>query len=191
MCKTDYKCSTEYYLGEKKMSDIRLKVSPPWITHLNMIKELFGSDPDIIVDYDDEEHNIIMTINNGDKNAAIQKLLPHKIWYGNVEVNIVFEGPLSDLAFPTNEDLFNIAFDRNPALSYVKAIYGPICCFTYVVFKNCVVQFFNDNLNDIHGNVSTLYEDIAADLFEEADLHGVAYCTDIETGVGVPLGEWP
>ena len=32
---------------------------------------------------------------------------------------------------------------------------------TYVIFKNCVVQFFNDNLNDAHGLISTLYQNIA------------------------------
>jgi hypothetical protein len=63
---------------------------------------------------------------------------------------------------------------------------------TYVVFKNCVVQFFNDNLNDCHGIISTLYQDIAAEIFEDADLHNVYYNTDVERGqLGMPLGEWP
>ena len=63
---------------------------------------------------------------------------------------------------------------------------------TYVVFKNCVVQFFNDNLNDCHGIISTLYQDIAAELFKDADLIGVYYNTDVERGqLGMPLGEWP
>ena len=59
----------------------------------------------------------------------------------------------------------------------------------YVVFKNRVVQFFNDNLNDIYGNISTLYQEIASDVFKE--ISGVNYCTDIEERVGAPLGEWP
>ena len=63
---------------------------------------------------------------------------------------------------------------------------------TYVVFKNCVVQFFNDNLNDCHGLISTLYQDIAAEIFEDANLNGVYYNTDVERGaLGMPLGEWP
>jgi hypothetical protein len=63
--------------------------------------------------------------------------------------------------------------------------------FTYVIFKNCVVQFFNDNLNDAFGNVSTLYQDIAPAVFENTPI-GVHYCTDVERGnLGKPLGEWP
>ena len=75
---------------------------------------------------------------------------------------------------------------------------------TYVIFKNCVVQFFNDNLNDAHGVISTLYQDIAAELFAdylERSKRGVHFNTDVEDGVafkadvqkklGKPLGEWP
>ena len=62
----------------------------------------------------------------------------------------------------------------------------------YVVFKNCVVQFFNDNLNDAHGLISTLYQDIAADILDGPGTIGVYYCTDVEHGaLGMPLGEWP
>lgn len=66
--------------------------------------------------------------------------------------------------------------------------------FTYVVFKNCVVQFFNDNLNDPHGIVSTLYQDIAAEIFADMPFPqdgGICFCTDTEHKLGAPLGEWP
>ena len=63
---------------------------------------------------------------------------------------------------------------------------------TKLVFKNCVVQFFNDNLNDAHGLISTLYQEIADDVLVNIDFHGVYYCTDVEVGkLGKPLGEWP
>ena len=62
----------------------------------------------------------------------------------------------------------------------------------YVVFKNCVVQFFNDNLNDCHGVISTLYQDIAADVLTGEGAQGVYFNTDVERGqIGKPLGEWP
>ena len=47
---------------------------------------------------------------------------------------------------------------------------------TYVVLKKEVVQFFNDNLNDIHGLETTLYQTIAKDVFDGT---GVFFCTDI------------
>ena len=62
--------------------------------------------------------------------------------------------------------------------SYVEEVTGifsnPI---TYVVFVNEVVQYYNDNLSDIHGLRSTLYQEIAKDIFETR--LGVYYCTDL------------
>ena len=89
-------------------------------------------------------------------------------------------------------ELFEALFGGNSAFAFVYPIdYAFSNRLIYVVFKNCVVQFFNDNLSDLHGNISTLYEDIAADVFEDADIPGVFFCTDIEETVGKPLGEWP
>ena len=50
---------------------------------------------------------------------------------------------------------------------------------TYVVFKNCVVQFFNDNLNDYHGMLSTLYETIADEVLTGPAVTDVYFNTDI------------
>ena len=36
------------------MADIRLKLSPPWIIYVNMVKALFGNDPEINIEYDNE-----------------------------------------------------------------------------------------------------------------------------------------
>ena len=59
---------------------------------------------------------------------------------------------------------------------------------TYVVFTNKVVQFFNDNLNDIYGNVTTLYQEIASDVFDIES--GVFFCTDFKKEVGNER-QWP
>ena len=145
------------------------------------------------IDY--ENMRIVLAGNNADKNAALLRLLPSEKKFGNVTLSIMVDGPVSNLAFPTPKSLFDTAFSGNPAYAY------SICpadegyyffSLTYVVFKNCVVQFFNDNLNDCHGLISTLYQDIAAEIFEDADLHNVYYNTDVEVGkLGKPLGEWP
>ena len=133
--------------------------------------------------------------NNGEKNAALQRLLPTEKKFGNITLHIVVDGPIANIAFPTQKALFDAAFEGNPI--YVKSI-SPASegywffSMTYVVLKNCVVQFFNDNLNDCHGLISTLYQDIAAEIFEDADLNGVYYNTDIEVGkLGKSLDEWP
>ena len=44
--------------------------------------------------------------------------------------------------------------------------------FTYVVFEKEVVQYWNDNLGDINGLRSTLYQDLAKEIFAD-DLQNV------------------
>lgn len=44
-----------------------------------------------------------------------------------------------------------------------------------------VVQYFNDNIGDINGNCSTLYEIIARDIFP--NVNGIYFCTEATTFV--------
>ena len=48
----------------------------------------------------------------------------------------------------------------------------------YVVFKKNVIQYYTDNLGDLHGIKSTLAENIARDIFVQHP--GVFFCTDVE-----------
>ena len=183
-----------FYLGEMSMSDIRLKLSPPWITYIHQLEALFDGDPQISFYINDSERIITIACNNGDKNAALMRLLPPEKKFGNIIFDIVIDGPVSNTTFLTQKALFDTAFKGNPVYAYsvMPDESGWFFTATYVVFKNCVVQFFNDNLNDCHGIVSTLYQDIAAEVFADADLNGVYYNTDVERGnLGMPLGEWP
>ena len=179
------------------MTQARLKISSPWVTYTNKLKALFGGDPEITIDVNyetSEGPSVTIATDNGDKAAALMRLLPDEKVYGNVILDIYIDGNPADRAFVTAKELFEVAFDKNPAFAYCVApaeeYWFPDFC--YVVFKNCVVQFFNDNLDDPHGLISTLYQDIAAEIFEEADIPGAHFCTDTEVGnVGKPLGEWP
>jgi hypothetical protein len=158
---------------------------------------MFGADPQITITSEKQTPRPCVTLatDNAEKAAALLKLLPETVAYGNVTLDVKVECPTAvDLAFANAKQLFETAFAGNPVFAYTVV---PEDCwypnFTYVVFKNCVVQFFNDNLNDPHGIVSTLYQTIADEIFVKEGLlaSGVAYCTDIESKVGVPLGEWP
>ena len=176
------------------MQTPRLKISPPWVTYMNKLQALFDGDPQIAFNIDYENMTVALAGNNGDKNAALQRLLPSEKSFGNITLKIIVDGPISNIAFPTQKDLFDTAFTGNPAYAYSVSPSADtwFSSMTYVVFKNCVVQFFNDNLNDCHGLISTLYQDIAAEIFEDANLNGVYYNTDVERGaLGMPLGEWP
>ena len=180
------------------MTNTRLKISPPWVTYVNKLKALFEDDPDITIKYENDLPKVTLRVNNAAKAEVLSRLLPVQKVFGRVclYVGVV---PANDMNFEldgmTNKEMFDIAFDRNPAYSFSMSVDGIMSnSITYVVFAHKVVQFFNDNLNDAYGNVSTLYQEIASDVFEDADLRGVFFCTDIEQGsqkVGMPLGEWP
>ena len=95
-----------------------------------------------------------------------------------------------------NEDkltLISKAFEGNPAFSDIvstELFNKPI---SYVLFRKEVVQYFNDDLSDAHGICSTLYQDLAKEVFGESE--GIFFCTEVspmdEGIVGKPLGEWP
>lgn len=186
------------------MYDVRLKLSPPWISYVNELSALFDADPLIAFNTDfSAEGGPTVTIavgGNSNKASAIRNLLPSEKSFGKVTLKINVAGNFTNHAFVSAKELFEAAFEKNPVFAYVvtpasEYWYPNI---TYVVFKNCVVQFFNDNLNDCHGLVSTLYEDIARDVFREFSLNSsskygtICFNTDIEKGkLGKPLGEWP
>ena len=175
----------------------RLKILPPWTIVTRKLEALFDGDPQIAfnVDYSGMHPAVILSCNNGDKVAALQRILPTEIEFGNVKMEIVVDGTPSNIAFTSKVDLFDTAFKGNPAYAYstrpCEDGYQWICS-TYVVFKNCVVQFAADNLNDCHGIISTLYQTIAEELLTGEATSGVFYNTDVErANLGMPLGEWP
>lgn len=179
------------------MNEPRLKILPPWTIVTRKLEALFDGDPQIAfnIDYSGTHPSVVLSCNNGDKVVALQKILPSEINFGNVTLKVVIDGTPSNIAFTSKVDLFDTAFKGNPAYAYsvcpCEDGYQWICS-TYVVFKNCVVQFSADNLNDCHGIISTLYQTIAEELLTGEATSGVFYNTDVErANLGMPLGEWP
>lgn len=176
---------------------VRLKISPPWVTYIHKIQALFDGDPQIACNVNDNADGpeIALACNNGDKVTALMQILPTKVEFGNVALKIMVDGVPSNRAFKNKKELFDTAFEKNPVYAYaVSPVDDGYSWFdmTYVIFKNCVVQFFNDNLNDCHGVISTLYQDIAEEILTGDAVQGVYFNTDIEVGkLGMPLGEWP
>ena len=175
--------------------EIRTKISPPWFTFVSELKALFGEDPDIKIEHT-KEFEVKMYVADANKAAALSVLMPYCRTYGNVDIIISIIPPNREQILINDDDyteLFNAAFKNNPALSYIQKIEGLFeFKATYIVFKNKVVQYFNDNLNDINGNTSTLYEDIARDIFKDTVAPGNFFCTDVvDNKLKKPLGEWP
>ena len=177
--------------------DARLKILPPWTIVIRKFEALFDGDPQIAVnaDFSGAHPSIVLACNNGDKVAALQQILPEEIPFGNIALKVAVDGAPSNRVFTSKVELFDTAFKGNPAYAYsvcpAEEGYQWIGT-TYVVFKNCVVQFAADNLNDCHGIISTLYQDIAEELLTGPATEGVFYNTDVErANLGKPLGEWP
>lgn len=159
----------------------KMKLSPPWIIYYKEIEALFGDDPDIKIEYDEDEYIIRLYVTGQDKADALTQLLPAERMFGKIKVCTIVV-PANKEA--TKADLIRRAFEGNPAFSYAVTAEGifanPI---TYTVFKNKVIQIWNDSLSDIHGNMSTLYQEIAKDIFGEID--GVFFNTDLPGNPGV------
>lgn len=159
----------------------KLNMSAPWVTLYHQIVALFGDDPEIhAINYDEENNVIKMYVENSTKAEAIGLLLGTERTFGNVTVKIDII-PANPLESGDITRLFNEAFRGNPAFSYLATADGifsnPI---TYVVFKNEVVQYWDDNLGDVNGNCSTLYQEIAKNVIDLGqNAAGVFYCTDV------------
>ena len=179
------------------MTEPRLKILPPWSIVIKKLSALFDGDPQIAfnVNWGGSNPSVVLSCNNGDKVAALQQLLPTELKFGNITLPITIDGTSSNRAFANKVELFDTAFKGNPAYAYSIAPGDEVWWIstTYVVFKNCVVQFFADNLNDCHGLISCLYQDLAQELLTgPATEGGVFFNTDVErANLGVPLGEWP
>ena len=155
--------------------DKTVKSCSPWVTYVHKLNALFGQDPDIEIVFDESEMKVKLLVVGADKAASLDRLLPGSITFGNV-------GALTIEVVPANKekskaDLFRDAFEGNPLYSRTMDIQpdGTKNAFTYVMFYKKVVQYWNDNLGDPHGNVSMMAQDLATEIFSE---DGVMYSTE-------------
>lgn len=164
-----------------------MKLSSPWVHYYRQLEALFAQDDEVRVTLDDQNRAIKVFVEDATKADAMAKLLPETKTFGNVELKITVVPANKNASFV---DLLNCVFRGNPALRYIMPVDGPMGHFDYAVMERKVVQFFNDDMSDLHGVESTLYEDIAQDVFRD-DL-GVFFCTEVsDNKLEKPLGEWP
>ena len=157
-----------------------LNLCSPWVNYYREIEALFGDDPDIRIEYDEDELVIKMYVEDQEKADALGEILDAERTFGNVTVTteiIPANKPMSKL------DILRKAFANNPAFSFSCTVDGafnnPI---SYFVFRNKVVQYECDSLDDPYGNRSTLYQEIAKDVLGSYD--GIYYATDLPDNTG-------
>jgi len=157
--------------GRRTMKKVTL--SAPWITFIREIELLFGKDDEVNVVVDSDELEVKLYVDNNRKAEALSRLLPVEKEFGNVKVKIAVIP--SNKAEETPLAMIAQAFEGNPVFEGTTTVDTLMGSFGYAVFKKEVAQFYNDQLDDIHGNRSMLYQDIAKDVLGAKD--GVFYCT--------------
>ena len=149
-------------------------MSPPWMNYYKEINELFKYDPEVKVEYNDKDYIISLYVETSAKADALAAILPSEKNFGNITVKIVViqANAKRDLG-----SLFRKAFEKNRIVKSISNGDGLLYDFTYVVFSREVVQYYSDSLDDINGNTTTLYQDIANRIFEDVQHPGVYFCT--------------
>lgn len=152
----------------------QLTLVSPWVNFYKEIKALFIKDPEIGVEIDNADKKVTLHVSNGDKAEALSRLLPATKTFGNIDVKVEIIHENS----PDDWDLlktYKMAFKGNPAFDSVKESVTPFGTFRYVIFAREIVQYKNDDIGDANQLRSTLYQEIAKDIFEETG--GIRFCT--------------
>ena len=157
----------------------RLKLSPPWVIFYSEVDAMFKNDDDVMVVYDEEENEIKLYVEGEEKAGAMSELLPTEKQFGNVTLKVTVVPANGLLLNQKVSDAYRAMFEGNSAVDYIEDVEGVFSNdLHYVVFAKEVVQYFTDDLGDAHGVRSTLYQEIAKDIFENQD--GVYFCTNTE-----------
>lgn len=156
-----------------------LQLSPPWIIYVNRITALFEKDPAIKIQYDDDVKELKLFIDGDRKYEAISALLPPEENFGGTYLKITIV-PSNLKAENDYLSLIKDAFQDNPILDHISTVEMPFGDINYVSFKKEVVQFFNDSTADEHGICSTLYQDLAYIVFDDAAENRVYFCTTVD-----------
>lgn len=155
-----------------------LTKSSPWVTYYREVDALFKRDREVLVVFDEENEELKLYVDNQAKANAIRCLIPTEKEFGNVilKIDVIPSNgkALNNVGTPNIVDVAASAFRNNDAVCMVRDV-SAVFDLVYVIFRKEVVQYFDDNIGDINGNCSTLYEVIARDVFNDV---GIKYCTD-------------
>lgn len=151
----------------------RAKLNAPWYRIIHEYEALFKGDKEVTVAWNENNMRIDLLVSNPRKADALTRLLPsmYKIGQADIEVRVV-------PSFPDTIDLFRQAFEGNSAVSRIET---DARGFDYVAFNRDVIQFYNNDISDINGNETTIYEDIARDIFKDNKSDGIFFCTEGES----------
>lgn len=157
----------------------KMKISPPWVTYYRELNEFFNEDADITVEFDEDKKEITIKTTRYEKNLALKKVLQREKDFGGVKlkINVIYDDPEIDAL-----NAFKQLSIDNPVFKYICTFPTSTNPISYVMLAKEVVQYWNDDLSDPHGITSTLYENIARNIFKEDE--GIIFSTDSEETFG-------
>ena len=152
-----------------------IKLSPPWQSFFKEVCELFSEDKEVTPVYNDEKKALTLIVTSYEKAQALKQIFPKTKSFGKiiVDIEIKYQGRILPIA-----EVYKAAFNNNPAFKYTYSFDTGENRINYVVFEKKVVQYWNDDMSDPHGVTSTLYANIANNIFGDKD--GVIFSTDSE-----------
>lgn len=160
-----------------------------WRCLVHELDAFFQEDNEVKIGFDASNYTIKVYVDNPEKADALAKLLPDKKDFGTVQViiDVIPSNKVRDKVVSAElspEEVIKNAFKGNKAVeNIVTTDFFDTSLFTFVVFRNCVVQYYVDDLSDLYGMESTLYEDMARDLF---NTQGVFFCTAVPDATKLP-----
>lgn len=152
----------------------KVNLYSPWVILFNKYKAFFKEDRSVEVELDNDNKTISLFVTGAKKADALAQNLPTEVVFGNATVKIK--------VIPANSpddakiEQFRNIFEGNEAVDYIGNGSDPVTCdFNYIAFKPEVVQYPADDLSDINGQQSTLYQNLAKDIFGVQP--GIYFCT--------------
>jgi hypothetical protein len=138
---------------------------------------MFREDPQVTVKFDQDNYEVKLYVDDADKADALGKILRNSIDYGTITLKVTVIPP--NYADTDIRDLYEKALEGNGAV--FDYLTNPNLGKHYVIFRNEVIQYFSDDLSKANSVTSTLYEDIAEDIFIERPSMG--YSTELGENV--------
>lgn len=167
-------------ISKKKVTKEQVKLSAPWETIQHMVAALLAPDTEVEVTELSETSKGVYSFDviskNGKKIAALEKVIKNTFNVGNVTVNVNFIHEREEDEV-TAQDFLD-AFEGNSNFVTVADASKGLFNISYVIFAKEILQFFNDDLSDINGNMSIIVADAAKNVCNITD--GMSFCTDVE-----------
>ena len=136
----------------------KTNLSAPWIEHVHKIEQLFLSDEDVRVKYDDGAKLVKLFVKGTDKACALDAIIARELEFDGVTLRVVV---IPDNSEPTLDEILHYAFTGNELFegTATEEVHGDVM--TYALFRPEVVQFWNDNIGSCYGVTTIAAEDVA------------------------------